>query len=212
MLVLTNATNQPRTPPPLQTQPQASRFQDPVTGEDVTMLIQTDVTGRVAAERALRAVLDAEHKLLEEVFPRQVLEAMTVSAIRAIEKQSAPGSGATGGGGGGQSDGGTTAASAGPGAVGGLLNPKPAGSPLKIALHHEQVGLLDGMGLVWMFGWLLGWVCDAQHSRSAILHQPIPTFRRQVSILFADIVGFTSMAKSHPADVVMELLNDLFTR
>lgn len=52
--------------------PQASRFQDPVTGEDVTMLIQTDVTARVMAERQLRQVLDAEHKLLEDIFPRQV--------------------------------------------------------------------------------------------------------------------------------------------
>jgi hypothetical protein len=33
-----------------------------------------------------------------------------------------------------------------------------------------------------------------------------------VSILFADIVGFTAMAKSQPPDTVMELLNDLFTR
>lgn len=35
---------------------QASRFQDPVTGEDVTMLIQTDVTARILAERELRQV------------------------------------------------------------------------------------------------------------------------------------------------------------
>lgn len=36
--------------------PQASRFQDPVTGDDVTMLIQTDVTARVTAERQLQQV------------------------------------------------------------------------------------------------------------------------------------------------------------
>jgi class 3 adenylate cyclase len=33
-----------------------------------------------------------------------------------------------------------------------------------------------------------------------------------VSILFADVVGFTAMAKTQPPDVVMDLLNDLFTR
>jgi hypothetical protein len=64
-----HSPNPAHPPPPPK---KASKFQDPVTGEDVTMVIQTDVTGRVAAERALRAVLDAEHKLLEEVFPRQV--------------------------------------------------------------------------------------------------------------------------------------------
>jgi hypothetical protein len=51
---------------------QASKFQDPVTGEDVFMVIQTDVTSQVQAEKQLRQVLDAEHKLLEEIFPRQV--------------------------------------------------------------------------------------------------------------------------------------------
>ncbi len=36
------------------------------------MLIQTDVSTRVAAEQQLRAALDAEQQLLEEIFPRQV--------------------------------------------------------------------------------------------------------------------------------------------
>ena len=41
------------------------------------------------------------------------------------------------------------------------------------------------------------------------LHCSPPT---QVSILFADIVGFTDMSKTQPPDAVMELLNNLFTR
>jgi hypothetical protein len=52
--------------------PQASKFQDPVTGQDVIMFIQTDASARVRAEELLGHVLDAEHALLEEVFPRQV--------------------------------------------------------------------------------------------------------------------------------------------
>ncbi|GBF95128.1 hypothetical protein Rsub_07712 [Raphidocelis subcapitata] len=121
---------------------QASRFQDPVSGEEVTLLVQTDVSGRAAAELQLRRVLDAEHALLEEILPRQVLEAMTVSALR-------------------------EAAAAG-GTPAPLLGP---GDALKLALHHEQV-----------------------------------------SILFADIVGFTAMAKAQPPAAVMALLNELFTR
>ena len=49
---------------------EASRFADPATGEDVVMLVQTDVTQRVRSELEVRAVLDAEHALLETVFPR----------------------------------------------------------------------------------------------------------------------------------------------
>jgi hypothetical protein len=45
--------------------PQASKFQDPVTGQDVIMFIQTDASARVRAEQHLRQVLDAEHSLLE---------------------------------------------------------------------------------------------------------------------------------------------------
>jgi ubiquitin carboxyl-terminal hydrolase 48 len=34
----------------------------------------------------------------------------------------------------------------------------------------------------------------------------------QVSVLFADIVGFTSMSKEVEPEVVMEFLNDLYCR
>lgn len=51
---------------------QANKFSDPVTGEDVVMLIQTDVTARVVAMRQVQQVLNAEQGLLEGIFPRQV--------------------------------------------------------------------------------------------------------------------------------------------
>ncbi|WIA42297.1 hypothetical protein OEZ86_008311 [Tetradesmus obliquus] len=50
----------------------ANKFSDPVTGEDVVMLIQTDVTARVVAMRQVQQVLNAEQGLLEGIFPRQV--------------------------------------------------------------------------------------------------------------------------------------------
>ena len=62
---------------------QANKFQDPVTGEDVFMVIQTDVTSQVQAEKQLRQVLDAEHKLLEEIFPRQVSKRERASGVLA---------------------------------------------------------------------------------------------------------------------------------
>jgi hypothetical protein len=61
---------------------QASKFQDPVTGADVIMFIQTDASARVRAEELLGHVLDAEHALLEEVFPRQVGTAVTRDTTR----------------------------------------------------------------------------------------------------------------------------------
>jgi hypothetical protein len=51
---------------------QANKFSDPVTGEDVVMLIQTDVTARVVAMQQVQQVLNAEQGLLEGIFPRQV--------------------------------------------------------------------------------------------------------------------------------------------
>jgi hypothetical protein len=51
---------------------QANKFSDPVTGEDVVMLIQTDVTARVVTMQQVQQVLNAEQGLLEGIFPRQV--------------------------------------------------------------------------------------------------------------------------------------------
>lgn len=50
----------------------ASSMRDPVCGEQVLLLLQVDVTARVRAERRIQEVLEAEHKLLESVFPRCV--------------------------------------------------------------------------------------------------------------------------------------------
>jgi len=126
---------------------QASKFQDPVTGEDVFMVIQTDVTSQVQAEKQLRQVLDAEHKLLEEIFPRQVLEAMTAAAIN---------------------DG---VAGTENGSIPELRVIMSRRSTKKMALKHEQV-----------------------------------------TVMFADIVGFTPMSMNVEPEVVMDLLNELYTR
>ena len=48
----------------------AARTHDPVSGQHMLLLVQVDVTARVAAERRIAEVLEAEHKLLENVFPR----------------------------------------------------------------------------------------------------------------------------------------------
>eukprot|EP00775_Hariotina_reticulata_P010666 gene10666-10825_t len=125
-------------------QVQANRFRDPVTGEDVIMIIQTDMTPQILAEQQLRQVLDAEHVLLEEIFPRQVLEVMTAASIRKHISSST--------------------------VIVGMQCNATSGNRIKLSLQHEQV-----------------------------------------SILFADIVGFTAMSKQVEPAVVMAFLNDLYT-
>ncbi|PNH02932.1 Guanylate cyclase soluble subunit beta-2 [Tetrabaena socialis] len=53
----------------------ARRLVDPGTGRPALLLVAVDVTARVEAERRIAEVLDAEHRLLESIFPRHVLEA-----------------------------------------------------------------------------------------------------------------------------------------
>ncbi|KXZ46775.1 hypothetical protein GPECTOR_40g509 [Gonium pectorale] len=60
----------------------AVTLRDPVLGEQALMVMQVDVTARVKAEQRIAEVLEAEHKLLESVFPRHVLEAAAGQATR----------------------------------------------------------------------------------------------------------------------------------
>ncbi|GFR42727.1 hypothetical protein Agub_g3645 [Astrephomene gubernaculifera] len=121
----------------------ATPFLDPVSKAQVVMIVQTDVTARVRLERRLAEVMAAEHKLLENIFPRHVLEHIATSA--AVDTSSFSQFNLS------------------------MLNAMP--DPTKTATDHEQV-----------------------------------------TILFADIVGFTSMCKEVPAKTVMKFLNDLYTR
>ncbi|GLI62612.1 hypothetical protein VaNZ11_005275 [Volvox africanus] len=78
---------------------QANLVLDPVTADWNLVLVFHDVTAYVQAEMDVRQVLDAEHRILEEVFPRHVLEVMT-SDKRRTSAFGAATAAATGGGGG----------------------------------------------------------------------------------------------------------------
>ncbi|GFR47837.1 hypothetical protein Agub_g9617, partial [Astrephomene gubernaculifera] len=64
---------------------------DPVTGEEVLVLAQHDVTSKVVAERHLALVMEAEHRLLEQIFPRHILKHVTeeCTAAEAAERSKA---------------------------------------------------------------------------------------------------------------------------
>ncbi|GFR50063.1 hypothetical protein Agub_g12205 [Astrephomene gubernaculifera] len=49
-------------------------FVDPITGQRMLLLVQTDVTARVEAERRLVELTAAQTGMLEKMFPRHVLE------------------------------------------------------------------------------------------------------------------------------------------
>ncbi|KAG2491445.1 hypothetical protein HYH03_010231 [Edaphochlamys debaryana] len=126
----------------------ATGLRDPVTGDAAVMLMQVDVSARVRAERRIAEVLEAEHKLLESVFPRHVLE---MAAARTM------GAGGRGG--------------AKPGSKFSLVDLPLPQNCASVATYHPQV-----------------------------------------TILFSDIVGFTSMCHEIPATKVMEFLNALYSR
>ncbi|KAG2434972.1 hypothetical protein HYH02_012167 [Chlamydomonas schloesseri] len=52
----------------------ATAVTDPVTGHRAVVLLQRDVTARVLTERHVARVSETEHRLLEQIFPRHVLQ------------------------------------------------------------------------------------------------------------------------------------------
>ncbi|GIL69648.1 hypothetical protein Vretifemale_565 [Volvox reticuliferus] len=78
---------------------QANLVLDPVTAEWNLVLVFDDVTAYVQAELDVRQVLDAEHRILEEVFPRHVLEVMTSDKRRTSAFGAAAAAAAAAGGG-----------------------------------------------------------------------------------------------------------------
>ncbi|KXZ46170.1 hypothetical protein GPECTOR_46g239 [Gonium pectorale] len=124
-------------------------------GSSMLLLMQTDVTPRVRAERAIAEVLEAEHTLLESIFPRHVLEMAASSARQGKGK----GKGAAAAGG--------------------------AGGAVRYRLTQLPL---------------------AEASAS------IATYHPMVTILFADIKGFTTLCHSIPPTQVMQFLNHLYSR
>ncbi|GFR47225.1 hypothetical protein Agub_g8909 [Astrephomene gubernaculifera] len=119
----------------------ARPFRDPVTHQTCILLMQVDVTAKVETERRLAELVDAEHKILEQIFPRHVLEHMALDTARAAQR------------------------------------------PTPFSFH--------------MFG--------RDCSQLATKHEA-------VTILFADIKGFTDMCKEVEPEVVMSFLNELYNR
>ncbi|KAG2434862.1 hypothetical protein HXX76_007745 [Chlamydomonas incerta] len=170
----------------------ATSVVDPVTGQHAVVLVQQDVTAKVLVERHVHQVAETEHRLLEQIFPRHVLQYITEEAPAAGQHEEAgaatPAAAApspvigAGGGGGAPTAPPASGGSGMNGADGDTLDP-PASS---------------GGGARWR-----PQIRDC--NRLATAHPC-------VTVLFADIQGFTPMCKVLPPQTVMRFLNTLFTR
>ncbi|GLC38980.1 hypothetical protein PLESTB_001781800 [Pleodorina starrii] len=129
----------------------ATRASDPVTGKPVVVLVQHDVTAKVIAERHLALVMETEHRLLEQLFPRHILAYITEDFVAKV-----------------------VAAAAGS------------------ASAYATV--------------------DAQWRPTVRDCKALATWHPQVTLLFADIKGFTPMCKEVEPPAVMAMLNDLYSR
>ncbi|GFR40435.1 hypothetical protein Agub_g1010 [Astrephomene gubernaculifera] len=131
----------------------ATRAVDPLSGEDVLVLVQHDVSAKVVAERHLALVMETEHRLLEQLFPRHILQYITEDFV-------------------------ATAAAA--------------------AAAGNRAADLLASGATW---------------RPTVRNcKALSTWHPQVTLLFADIKGFTPMCKDVEPCAVMTMLNDLYSR
>ncbi|GIL53359.1 hypothetical protein Vafri_9036, partial [Volvox africanus] len=201
----------------------ASRAVDPATGQDVIVVMQDDVTGKVLLERQLGLMFETEHRLLEQLYPNHMLRHLAEELVEQQQQQqqqqrqlqvqqqlqqkrqrlheqsrqfslqhSAAGRNADRSGFLGD------VGSSNGGGVGSVaLQPSVSLHPL----ISRRSRIPDGNSLRL-----------AISPRQLQLRCALATMHPQVTLLFADIQGFTPMCKQVEPRDVMVMLNDLFTR
>ncbi|KAG2435629.1 hypothetical protein HXX76_006832 [Chlamydomonas incerta] len=203
----------------------------PVTGARLILVTQHDVSARVWAEQQLARVMEAEHALLEAIFPAHVLEHIAIMAAApadAVERDSTVQEAAA------------AAANAAAANAASAANARPktlenimaeataaaleAGLGLGGCLSSANRGVSAAAGSAAGRGRALGGVVvgppGAAMAGGANAAMPITgdgllhlaTNHSAVSILFCDIQGFTAMCNMVKPATVMAFLNDLFTR
>ncbi|GIL79928.1 hypothetical protein Vretimale_12545 [Volvox reticuliferus] len=184
-----------------------SGMRHPTTGEQLVMVTQHDVSARVWAEQQLARVMEAEHALLEAIFPAHVLEHIAIMAAAA-------------GGDEADTEGG-----------GGSMPQRPTLKGLTAAAYEaaEAAGLTSmpsvmptgtsGIGPAPCVTARAGSRRrEHQAPESPVLSITGDTFlhlatsHSALTVLFCDIQGFTTMCNSVKPATVMSFLNDLYTR
>ncbi|GIL89318.1 hypothetical protein Vretifemale_17131, partial [Volvox reticuliferus] len=145
---------------------------DPASGRRGVVVMQRDVTAKVVAERHVAQVSETEHRLLEQIFPRHVLQyIMEESGLWAASAEEASAA-------------------------------EPDADLDQNRFSKSSISTTTPVDAAAIARWR-PYVRDC--NRLAVWHP-------QVTVLFADIQGFTPMCKVLPPDVVMSFLNTLFTR
>ncbi|GLI67962.1 hypothetical protein VaNZ11_012297 [Volvox africanus] len=184
----------------------------PATGEILLLVVQHDISSRVWAEKHLARVMEAEHLLLESIFPQHVLEHIAVMAATsalqgedglqgALVRDSQP-------------------ASSLPPSAQWQAGPEGQPQPQQQAWAAESG---QGAGTGHAHGAGLSLVRRSMHGmRPPAGSQAVPitgdtflhlaTSHSALTVLFCDIQGFTTMCNSVKPATVMSFLNDLYTR
>ncbi|PNH03104.1 Guanylate cyclase soluble subunit beta-2 [Tetrabaena socialis] len=140
---------------------------DPLTRQRYLVVVQKDVTEKIEAERHIAQVSEAQHRLLEQVFPRHVLSYLTRQSFDVRHKSP-------------------------------HLQPPPPSAATVAATSATTGSAAAPIGAPWR-----PHVRDCTH---------LATWHGKVTVLFADIQGFTPLCGQLPAVVVMKLVHDLFVR
>ncbi|GFR52069.1 hypothetical protein Agub_g14591 [Astrephomene gubernaculifera] len=168
-----------------------SGLRHPVSGEQLILVTQHDVSARVWAEQQLARVMEAEHAMLEAIFPAHVLEHVAIMAaangeaegltarptIQRLEAEAQ-----------------AAALQAGLTGLHGCAGGLPPGAP---ALPPACPGGAAPPAVPIITG-------------DTFLH--LSTSHSALTVLFCDIQGFTAMCNVVKPATVMAFLNDLYTR
>ncbi|GIL52659.1 hypothetical protein Vafri_8480 [Volvox africanus] len=172
-----------------------SKFTHPTLHTPVIMMVQNDVSARVWAERQVAIVMEAEHSLLENIFPIHVLQHIAATAAHAAEAEDtqwmAPGP-----------RGHQSCSEQGPAAAAsGAATAAAAGAVMQTVQRGAAMNCQAPVGPP----------CAVPHiTGGTFLH--LATSHSALTLLFCDIQGFTTMCNSVKPAVVMAFLNDLYTR
>ncbi|GLC67236.1 hypothetical protein PLESTF_000532000 [Pleodorina starrii] len=207
---------------------------DPVTGRSVIVVMQDDVTGKVQLERRLGLMQETEHRLLEQLYPRHMLahladEVVTVQRqeqqqlqqqLQQLQRrqQSSRGHGGCGdadaGVGGVMRAASQCAAAAAAGAT--TWGSRRASLERSTGqLQRLPLGCCSNAGAGGATGTSSCSLSLPSLRLSAPLHDhsyTMATLHPQVTLLFADIKGFTPLCNKIQPREVMAMLNELFCR
>ncbi|KAG2500657.1 hypothetical protein HYH03_001423 [Edaphochlamys debaryana] len=179
---------------------QVKRYRDPVASKDLILVIQTDVTDKVEAERRVAALLAAEQAILDSCFPRHIIEAL----VQRAHEDDDDGGGGAGGGGDGGAGSGVDGGWQGPG----MMDTEVSGDVAAAAAAAEVAEAAAAPAAAGKAG--------GQESAGSLLARlrgmQVATAHEDVTVLFCDIVSFTTMCGQIKPTQVMSFLNRLFTR